>query len=107
MKFLAISLAALATLASKASANSCTTNLMPYVLPYTITASGVDDIPGVCGGLWDNLKRFSSCVASSTYCGGDNGNLKWQFTASLFCNGGMVESTWWEATHNKFGEIHC
>ncbi len=107
MKFTAFSLTAFAALATTASATSCTTNLAPYVLPYTVTASGVGDIPGICGGLWDNLNHFSSCVASNTYCGGSDGNLKWQFTVSLLCNGGMVESAWWEATKNQFGSISC
>ncbi|KAF1365710.1 hypothetical protein EJ07DRAFT_83770, partial [Lizonia empirigonia] len=72
-----------------------------------VSTSGVNDIPGICGGLWDNLKRFSACTVSNPYCGGTNGNLEWDFTVGIGCNGGDVQSTWWEATTNKFGAISC
>lgn len=70
-----------------------------------------NDIPGRCGGLWDNLKRFGVCLAPSyTFCGwGGNSpdHLHWQFDVIHDCNTGMIESTWWEATRNQFGAINC
>jgi hypothetical protein len=69
----------------------------------------VPDVPGICGGLWDNLKRFGECgSASNTWCGDTgNGILGWDFTAFVGCNSGMVESTWWEATRNQWGTVDC
>ncbi|KAH6843225.1 hypothetical protein B0I37DRAFT_357208 [Chaetomium sp. MPI-CAGE-AT-0009] len=80
---------------------------------YVVIASGVgaSEIPAVCGGLWDNLKRFGSCTASGTFCGrdGDHGvdDLEWAFNVPHGCNPGMVHSAWWEATQNKWGSISC
>jgi hypothetical protein len=38
---------------------------------WKIEAYNIDDIPGLCGGLWDNLKRFSDCsLVERAYCGG-------------------------------------
>jgi hypothetical protein len=76
---------------------------------WEISASGVPDIPGVCGGLWDNMKRFADCIgisAPNCYDNGD-GTLEWQFNVGVSCNAGMVESAWWEATQNQWGAIEC
>lgn len=63
---------------------------------------------GICGGLWDNLKRFSDCVTpSDTSCGGSNGDLTWDFRVSAFCDSGCIQSTWYEATKNNYGSITC
>ncbi|WYZ45980.1 hypothetical protein EsH8_IX_000205 [Colletotrichum jinshuiense] len=116
MKFTASTvLLALAAFSPLASAAQCSRTQDPdpstgsgaQTYHYTVTATGVDDIPGRCGGLWDNLKRFGVCVASRTNCSGSGGRLSWSFTATVGCNGGMVESTWWEATRNNFGSIDC
>ncbi|KAK1674743.1 hypothetical protein BDP55DRAFT_632807 [Colletotrichum godetiae] len=72
--------------------------------------SGVDDVPKVCGDLWYNLHRFPGCAAASQtncYKGTEEGSLIWLFTASNFCNPGMVQSTWYEATHNDYGAAVC
>ncbi|EMD95024.1 hypothetical protein COCC4DRAFT_146879, partial [Bipolaris maydis ATCC 48331] len=76
---------------------------------YSIWAGNVNDIPGICGGLWDNLKHSGACTPIATYCGGDPASrlLNWKFTAPIFCNSGHVESAWWEATRNQFGAVHC
>ena len=77
-------------------------------ISWVVVAGGVPDISGICGGLWDNLHRFSECSVSHPYCGPDvNGALKWEFTVPAICNAGMVESTWWEATANNWGSIDC
>lgn len=69
----------------------------------------VPDTPGICGGLWDNLKRFGECgTPSNTWCGdAGNGILGWDFNAFVGCDNGMVESTWWEATRNNYGSVDC
>ncbi|KAK1465478.1 hypothetical protein CCUS01_07596 [Colletotrichum cuscutae] len=78
---------------------------------YSLKAySGVDDAPKVCGDLWRNLRRFSGCFAASDAscrAGTDKGELIWHFVASTFCDVGMVQSAWYEATHNKYGAAEC
>ncbi|KAF6833796.1 hypothetical protein CMUS01_06413 [Colletotrichum musicola] len=97
----------LAAMAPLSSAASCK-NLGNGAIPVW-HASGVDDIPGKCGGLWDNLNGFGACAKSQTFCGraADTGNMVWQFAGSIACNAGVVESTWYKATKNKFGAISC
>ena len=97
-----------AALSGSASAASCVRQ-RNALYTYIINADGVDNISGICGSLWDNLKRFPACVASATSCGpvGPGNPLQWKFNVGLGCNSGMVESTWWEATHNRFGSIDC
>ena len=34
---------------------------------YIVKTSNLPNISGVCGGLWDNLKRFSQCFAPATF----------------------------------------
>ncbi|KAF2643999.1 hypothetical protein P280DRAFT_466706 [Massarina eburnea CBS 473.64] len=99
----------LSLLATTAAANYCERRSDEGVYRYTVHADSVDDVPGICGGLWDNLKQFNSnCVPTTTSCGvGTPGGLTWVFTASGFCNEGMVEATWYDATKNKFGSITC
>ncbi|PGH12249.1 hypothetical protein AJ79_04429 [Helicocarpus griseus UAMH5409] len=107
-------LSALALTAFVAATNAASCRYwFPTILThrYEAGADGVDDIPGICGGLWDNLNRFPACASSSqTSCGqGSNGpgHLHWEFTVTIYCNPGMVESAWWEATRNRFGAITC
>ncbi|KAH6885670.1 hypothetical protein BKA70DRAFT_111999 [Coprinopsis sp. MPI-PUGE-AT-0042] len=102
-------LTSIIALAGVAAANSCVKN-EHGLYTYTVTTdSTVPDISGVCGGLWDNLKQFSQCSASATFCGanGPKNVLKWQFTVPSICNSGMVQATWWDATQNKYGGITC
>ncbi|KAK7923672.1 hypothetical protein PG985_007743 [Apiospora marii] len=75
---------------------------------YAVGADGVDDIPGICGGLWDNLKHSGACpVLGMHSCGAEGAGLVWKFGVTDFCNRGHVESAWWEATKNRWGAIHC
>ncbi|KAF2661962.1 hypothetical protein K491DRAFT_673491 [Lophiostoma macrostomum CBS 122681] len=111
MRFATISIS-LAALASGALAATCKSEYKEFVSSYGIGASGVPDIPGTCGGLWDNLKQFADCIGvGAPYCGqNDNGvagDLVWQFTNGANCNAGMVEATWWDATKNQWGAIDC
>ncbi|KAI0445771.1 hypothetical protein F4803DRAFT_506382 [Xylaria telfairii] len=103
-------LAILLGISSTASAASCVRQAN-IVATYIVKANGVPDVPGICGGLWDNLKRFSSCVGlSNNGCGNDGvdlHNLVWKFDVGLGCNAGDVESAWWEATRNNYGSIAC
>ncbi|KAM7220836.1 hypothetical protein V8F06_003730 [Rhypophila decipiens] len=101
-------LAGFSILAGTTSANSCVLQ-DNGVHRFLVSAGPMPDISGYCGGLWDNLKRFSQCSPSATFCGarGADNHLEWEFTAPSICNGGMVESTWWEATRNNFGSIDC
>ncbi|KAH8901657.1 hypothetical protein GQ53DRAFT_622072, partial [Thozetella sp. PMI_491] len=98
----------LAGLTATSAANSCILQ-NNGIYTYIVEAGNMPDISGICGGLWDNLKRFSACSASATSCGavGTDNHLKWQFNVPSVCNGGMVESTWFEATKNNFGSIDC
>lgn len=74
---------------------------------YTVTATGVGDIPGICGGLWDNLKP-TIYPGGGQSCGGSNGNLQWVVPVwSYFSDAGDITSAWWRATTNNFGSIQC
>ena len=79
------------------------------VFHYIVETTNLSNISGVCGSLWDNLKRFGGCSVSNSFCGarGSDNHLVWEFTVPNVCNGGMVESTWWEATQNQWGGIDC
>lgn len=80
----------------------------PALRRYYVLADGVDDVPGICGGLWDNMNGQSACGGVvSPYCGGNGGNLRWEFTIGAACNSGAVEAVWWEATRNRFGSVSC
>ncbi|TDZ74331.1 hypothetical protein CTRI78_v000827 [Colletotrichum trifolii] len=96
--------AAMAPLSSAAVCQNFGNKAIPI---WQVQASGVVDIPGKCGGLWDNLNGFGGCGKSATSCGGTNGNLVWRFTGSAGCNAGVVESAWYSATKNNFGAINC
>ncbi|KAK1596421.1 uncharacterized protein LY79DRAFT_657291 [Colletotrichum navitas] len=71
----------------------------------------VPDITSTCGALWDNLRRFPSCaLVFGPWCGPHpklDGVLTWKLTLPAYCNRGMVESAWWEATFNRFGGLDC
>ncbi|EFQ30942.1 hypothetical protein CGRA01v4_08638 [Colletotrichum graminicola] len=71
----------------------------------------VPDIPGTCGALWDNLRRFPSCaIIFNAWCGPHpkmDGVLIWKLSLPAYCNRGMIESAWWEATFNSFGGLNC
>ncbi|OBS29665.1 hypothetical protein FPOA_03604 [Fusarium poae] len=103
---------AVLSFASGTVANSCTWSFFggPVYKSWIIVASGVDDIPGKCGGFWDNMnnKNFhSACTLSFTRCEDQNGEMVATFKSGSGCNSGHVESAWWEATRNKFGALHC
>lgn len=77
-----------------ATAATCDVNVA-WTNHYDVRASGVGDIPGICGGLWDNNKRFGDCAsATETYCNGKDGELIWQMTTTTSCDKGKIESTW-------------
>ncbi|KAH6838556.1 hypothetical protein B0I37DRAFT_409106 [Chaetomium sp. MPI-CAGE-AT-0009] len=106
--FSVFALATVAAFGDTALAATCHGIHGGVFIGYIVEASGVPDIPGVCGGLWDNLRRFGSCAVSRPSCGADsNGNLLWEFSVPIGCNPGMVHSAWWEATQNKWGGISC
>ncbi|RDW56665.1 hypothetical protein BP5796_12334 [Coleophoma crateriformis] len=113
MKFLS-TLVSIAALTSVVSANTCNQIIANsgFISSYSILTDGtVPDIPGICGGLWDNLKHFSDCIGvSASTCESyqaDPGRLLWKFENGANCNAGMVESAWWEATKNQWGSITC
>ncbi|KAK7448591.1 hypothetical protein CaCOL14_011764 [Colletotrichum acutatum] len=69
----------------------------------------VDAIPDICGGLWDNLKKFPICTPNPD-AGCENkweGIMTWRFGTVGICNDGMIQAVWWEATRNKFGPLKC
>jgi hypothetical protein len=82
--------AVVVTLASPTLAATCRRIDNGGAWEYAIDASGVPDIPGTCGGLWDNLKRFAACpVMTLAECSTLlNGNLRWGFLVGKGCNGG-------------------
>ena len=89
MKLTVLSAAAI-TLASPALAASCQRFDQFGSWHYSIEASGVPNIPGTCGGLWDNMKRFAACpIGIVAECSTLNdGRLYWGFTVGKGCNGG-------------------
>lgn len=99
---------AFAALAVTSSATQCFYDTSAQMYYVESDPLDVGLIPGLCGGLWDNLKRFGAClVPSRTSCGEDAGKLVWKFEVDRSCNGGDVESTWYEATKNNYGRITC
>jgi hypothetical protein len=103
------SLAVLSALAGTASANQCVYKGNEMVLwGWIIMADGVGDVPAVCGGLWDNMKRFGACTLTNTHCWEvEPGRIRWEFYSPTTCGPGHVESSWWEETRNQYGEINC
>ncbi|KAI1465027.1 uncharacterized protein F4812DRAFT_466536 [Daldinia caldariorum] len=91
------------------AATKCTQTKTTSGNSYLVAAEGVTDIPGICGGLWDNLHHSHACevYGGTQSCKNENGILVWRFGVTDFCNKGHVESAWWEATKNRFGAIHC
>ncbi|KAK2755948.1 hypothetical protein FQN54_005744 [Arachnomyces sp. PD_36] len=108
MKLSTLALAGLVATTNAASCRRWGDNIS-YV--YEAGADGVGDIGGICNGLWDNLKAFSSClVLYNTSCGqGSNGagHLHWHFEVGMGCDAGSVEAAWFEATNNDYGSINC
>ncbi|POS72626.1 hypothetical protein DHEL01_v208982 [Diaporthe helianthi] len=77
-----------------------------------------DDIGPLCHELWKGLKRHWLCTVfrpndcgawrnDSTPGGEPLDGVRWHFHTTALCNPGMVESAYWEATHNKYGVIQC
>lgn len=107
--------AAAASFSATALANHCSwewnEGAFGIVRKWLVIADGVDDIPGKCGGFWDNMNNANfhgACVLSQTNCGEDgNGDMVINFAAGSGCNGGHIESAWWEATRNEFGDLQC
>ncbi|KAK2756937.1 hypothetical protein FQN54_004905 [Arachnomyces sp. PD_36] len=110
MKFLLAS-SILALAASASAATNCEIEkIIGSVWRYhVVSRDAVPDIPGICGGLWDNLNHFGTCGAvTNPWCGdAGDGKLGWDFNVPNLCNEGMVESTWWEATKNEWGDVDC
>jgi hypothetical protein len=69
-------------------------------------AEAANIVPGLCGGLWDNLKQFPGCIGvSQLYCEAKDGGLSWGFAVGQSCDNGMLEATWFDATENVYGSI--
>ncbi|KAL4918885.1 hypothetical protein BDW62DRAFT_210256 [Aspergillus aurantiobrunneus] len=96
----------LLALSASVSANSCVRQ-DNALYTYIVHADSADGASGICNGLWDNLQRFASCVASNTNCDETGGTIDWSFDVGRGCDGGSVESAWWEATRNNYGSIDC
>ncbi|KAJ0164360.1 hypothetical protein CTA2_1176 [Colletotrichum tanaceti] len=56
-----------------------------------------------------NITSAATCfefpTPVSSHCKATDGKLVWQFEAAFLCTPGMVTSSWWEATRNKFGAL--
>ncbi|KAJ0165560.1 hypothetical protein CTA2_10842 [Colletotrichum tanaceti] len=80
---------------------------------YHITSVIDENTARLCGRLWHNLSRFSSCGAITRPWCEDNSSeagvrrLNWGFTLTMLCDPGCVESAWFEATRNRYGSINC
>lgn len=102
-------IAAFITAASAAA--SCEWKSAGIYAQYHITADNVPDIPGICGGFWDNLnnRHFNGActVFGDPNCGKVDGKFDATFQVLLSCNKGHVGSAWWEATKNQYGPIDC
>ena len=110
MQFTTVAFAAFALFSSSAHATYCNRAAGQQAPTYSVQVDNVaaDVVPGVCGGLWDNLKQFADCIGvSSPACEPRDGGLHWTFANGVSCNTGMVEATWWDATKNKYGSIDC
>ncbi|KAK7918084.1 hypothetical protein PG985_009958 [Apiospora marii] len=96
-------------LAATAHASSCNQVAKNDFSHFAIEADGVGDVPGICGGLWDNLHHSHMCEIMSEHSCEETapGHLTWKFAVYGTCKNGMVESAWWEATKNRFGAIDC
>ena len=72
---------------------------------------GIIDVGKTCHDLWHYLRKFpAACIVSRPKCEGRDNNreLYWRFTVPIFCNRGMVNSAWWEATgKGKYGDLDC
>jgi hypothetical protein len=100
----------LSSLLSLAAAETFCHHATKIVSTFTINVDGIsaDIVPGLCGGLWDNLKQFPDCIGvSQSYCEAKDGGLSWGFAVGQNCNNGMVEATWFDATGNEYGSISC
>uniref|UniRef100_L2GGV0 Uncharacterized protein n=1 Tax=Colletotrichum fructicola (strain Nara gc5) TaxID=1213859 RepID=L2GGV0_COLFN len=82
----ALIVAAMTPLASAASCKNLGNKAIPI---WQVRATGVVDIPGKCGGLWDNLNGYGACGKTSTLCGEYDGEMVWH------------------ATKNQWGSISC
>ncbi|KAG8162043.1 hypothetical protein KVR01_007808 [Diaporthe batatas] len=85
----------------------------------TIAPVPKDQVGPTCHELWKGLKRqWLLCMVMSPHgceeyyndkghLGPVGNGLQWVFTTGLLCNAGMVESAFWEATHNNHGAVDC
>ncbi|TKW48190.1 hypothetical protein CTA1_6327 [Colletotrichum tanaceti] len=93
----------------------CHHRTYPVSHQYTVRsgpgAARIEDIGAVCDRLWKGLHHHAGCAAITEPSCGEHefleGVLEWRFSGSSFCNVGMVQSAWWEATHNKHGNLEC
>lgn len=89
----------------------CTWTSAGIYADYHITAENVPDIPGTCGGFWDNLNNRNFNGACTVFgpasCENVEGKFDAKFQVAGWCNAGHVGSAWWEATKNQYGPIDC
>jgi hypothetical protein len=92
----ALSITALARSTEANSCRFCVKESLITVSFYAIKSeSNIPDIPGICGGLWDNIKSFADYIEPGIpTCEDRDGKLYWQFTNGGYCNGGMLEFIW-------------
>lgn len=67
-----------------------------------------DDINVICNRLFRELEVWTICgLAKPFSCWeGHNRTLKWHFGTTIFCNPGMIQSAFWEATNkNQYGGL--
>lgn len=89
-------------------------DMFPFIRRhYEVTIPDVPEthtIEETCSLLWKQLKKWAACTVSSPHGCGKLPNtkraLRWHFSVIDFCNGGIIESTFWEATgHGDMGDV--
>jgi hypothetical protein len=64
MRSILLSTLTFSSLLSLAAAETFCNRATKIVPTFTINVDGIsaDIVPGLCGGLWDNLKQFPDCI---------------------------------------------
>lgn len=89
----------------------CTSEWKNVSIRWRVFIPEAQRMGNVCHRFWIGLKQFPLCVVTPIVsCGpqkGEETTLFAIFHTSIFCNSGMVEAAFWEATDNKFGSVSC
>ncbi|KXJ90249.1 hypothetical protein Micbo1qcDRAFT_205858 [Microdochium bolleyi] len=78
-------------------------------LDWEMRGPAVDNIPGLCGGLWDNLRDFKGCDPITwPSCGQEaDSTLVWRFSTGDKCPAKAIELSWERATYAEQPAMEC